>query len=173
MFSRNTSRQAQSIFPKSQFTHSSALRCIGQALEMHDLKAFDVQCENYELRLDSGYQTPPSATPVRLRYTNEDLKALDSDGQARRNGTAKAIDFFNLTEILRGLGALIDKKGGHLVRISNNDSSIANGSIRLEYTDPNGNLQKDVFPLSSIYEICVVMYKERGKTVRSSKVFVD
>lgn len=117
---------------------------------------------------------PPCKTAKDLRYTEDDLIRLDEEGKARRSrAAARTVDFLSATELLRSLGAFVDKKKGQLVRVSNNDSSTAARSVRLEYKTENGELQSDEIPVSSIYDLSVRMYKERGRKYAVGRIFTD
>ncbi len=146
------------------FGYAKAMRSIGLLLEMRNVQAFDMKCDTCEFRLECGHKTPPCSTPIELRYSLDEIDSLERENQKARNGLYEKVDFFRLSEILRALGRYVDKKGGRLVRVSNNDSNMAAGAVRLEYESCDGEQREEVFTLSSIYDICVRIYKERDKT---------
>jgi hypothetical protein len=154
-------------------SYARAMRAVGLLLEMRDLKTFDLKCDNREFRLKCGYQKPPCSTTVELRYSIDEIESLERDNLIICNDSRKVVDFVSLAEVLHGLGGYVDKKNGRLVRISNNDSNIAMGSVKLEYESSDGDLQEETFSLSSIYDICVRMYKEQGKTKTPTSIFAD
>ena len=154
-------------------SYARAMRPLGLLLEMRDLKTFDLKIDNREFRLMCGYQKPPCSTPVELRYSVEEIESLERENLINRNDPRRKVDFLSLTGVLRGLGGYVDKKQGHLIRISNNDSNLATGSVKLEYESSDGHLKGETFSLSSIYDICVRMYRERGKTTSPATPFQD
>jgi len=151
--------------------YARALRSVGLLLQMRNIQTFDLRCETCEFRLQCGYQTPPCSTPVELSYSLDEIESHESKNQKDSNGVHETVDFFSLGEVLRGIGAYVDKKDGRLVRVSNNDSSMAAGSVKLQYATSEGGLTEEVFPLSSIYELCVHLHTERGKPSRSTNIF--
>ena len=146
------------------FCYASAMRTLGLLLEMRDLKTFDLKCDNSGFRLHAGYQTPPCVTPVELRYSNEELESLGRENLCNSNDSRKIVDILSLAEMLRGLGSYVDAKQARLLRISNNDANIPAGSVKLEYTCAEGDSREETIPLSSIYDICVHLFKKQGKT---------
>lgn len=152
--------------------YARALRSVGLLLQMRNLQTFDLRCETCEFRLECGYQSPPCSTPVEMRYSLDDIESLEAENQPESKGLYETVDFLSLGEVLRGMGAYVDKQGGRLVRISNNESSMAPGSVKLQYETSDGNLKEEVFSLPSIYELCVHLHKERSKPSRSKNIFV-
>ena len=150
--------------------YARALRSVGLLLQMRDLQAFELSCENSEFRIRCGYQKPPCATPVEMCYSLDEIEFLESEYQKEPNGVNETVDFYSLGEVLRGIGAYVHKRNGRLVKISNNESSMAAGSVKLQYQTSDGDLTEEVFTLSSIYELCL-RYKERAKASRSTNLF--
>jgi len=144
--------------------YARALHTVGLALQMRELKTFDLQADDREFRLKCGYQKPPCSTTVELRYTIDEIESFERENLKNHDDVQKVVDFLSLAEVLRGLGAYIDKKQGRLIRISNNSAKIAAGSVKLEYESYDGTRREETFALSSIYDICVRMYKARGET---------
>ena len=111
--------------------------------------------------------------PVEMRYSLDEIQRLESEYQKDSIASSTMVDFYSLPEVLRGIGAYVNKKGGSLVKISNNESSMAAGSVKLQYQNSDGDFKEEVFSLSTIYELCVRFYKERTKPSRSSSIFAD
>jgi hypothetical protein len=144
--------------------YSDLLRAIGQDLEMRGIKTFDIRCEGEEILVDCGYQAPPAATPVTLSYTFEDIKEIQVKGEEKRGqSSSEARDFFTLSQTLRALGGHVDQKKARLLRLSNSGSTGADVLVRIEYRTPQGERVIDEHSGSAIYDICVNMYKRRGK----------
>ena len=154
-------------------SYARAMRAVGLLLERRDLKTFDLTYDKREFRLKCGYQKPPCSTAVELRYSIDEIESLERENLINRSNSRKIIDFLSLAEVLRGLGGYVDKKKGRLIRISNNDLNVASGSVKLEYESSDADRREELFSLSLIYDICVRMYKERGKTKTPTAIFTD
>jgi hypothetical protein len=152
-------------------TYSNALRCIGQALETSDIEDFDLKYYSGEFRLECGDPIPPYLKLIQLRYALDDIKSLERKGQARRAGPGKSVSFDSLSEVLRTLGGYVDKRGGRLLRICSSDSSLTQGSVKLEYQTGNRLLHVEEFSMTSIYETIARMYRDRSDASRRSHVF--
>lgn len=152
-------------------SYAGTLHAVGLVLEMRDLKSFDLQCDNIELLLKCGYQKPPCSTTVDLRYSIDELESLERENLRKRDDRRKVVDFLSLAEVLRGLGSYVDKKQGRLIRISNNSAKIAAGSVKLEYEAYDGARREETFALSSIYDICVRMDKDRSEIKTPSNLW--
>jgi len=153
--------------------YATALRSVGILLKMHGFQTFDVRCETREYWLKCAFEIPPCSTPIKLRYTIDELKALERKNVANRSGLPGRVDFHGLPEVLRGLGGYIEKKKGNLIKITNNDATIASGAVKVEYNSSGGYLQEEMLSLASIYEICVRMYKERNQTTTTTNKFAN
>ena len=148
-----------------------ALRSVGRLLQMRDLQAFELNCHGGEFQLRCGYQKPPCSTPVEMRYSMDEMASLESEYQQESDGLNRTVDFYSLSEVLQGIGAYVLKRDGRIVKISNNESSLAAGSVKLQYQTSDGDLREEVFTLPSIYELCVRLYKERAKPARATNLF--
>ena len=100
-------------------SYARAMRPLGLLLEMRDLKTFDLKIDKREFRLMCGYQKPPCSPTVELRYSVDEIESLERENLIDRNDAQKKVDFLSLTGVLRGLGGYVDKKKGHLIRVSN------------------------------------------------------
>jgi hypothetical protein len=143
--------------------YANALRAIGQDLEMRDIKTLDLTIMGTQYVVKCGYQTPPSPMPVTLYYSPEDVERLDQEAREKRRDTASPGDFLTLSHILRAIGGYVEKKNARLLRVSNNDSAGNDSLFRVEYETAEGDHVVDDRSGSAIYEICVHMYKQRGK----------
>lgn len=142
---------------------ADALRCIAQDLDRRGLKTFDVRLVRDEYIVEGGYQAPPSPTPVTIHYTLKDLDELDSAGEARRGEPAPAKEFLNQVQIFRTIGGYLDKNEARLVRITNNNASGDDSTFKVEYVTRDGERMMEDRAGSALYDMCVVMYKQRGK----------
>jgi hypothetical protein len=148
-------------------SYSEILRVIGQDLETRGIKAFDIRDEGDRIFVQCGYQDPPAATPVTLYYTPRDIEELKPEGAEKRGQSSKPGDFFTLSHILRAIGGYVDQKKACLLRLSNNDCPGADVVFRIEYETREGERLVDDRSGSAIYDLCVNMYKRRGKLARN------
>ena len=147
--------------------YSEVLRVIGQDLEIRGIKAFDIRDEGEKILVHCGYQVPPAATPVTLSYTPRDIKELRPQGEEKRGQPLERRDFFTLSQTLRAIGGYVDQQRARLIRLSNNDFSGADVVFRIEYETRAGERLVDHRSGSAIYDLCVNMYKRRGKLARN------
>jgi hypothetical protein len=147
--------------------NSEVLRVIGQDLEVRGIKAFDIRAEGENILVQCGYQVPPAATPVTLSYTPRDIRELRPQGEEKRGQTSERRDFFTLSQTLRAIGGFVDEQKARLIRLSNNDFSGADVVFRIEYETQAGERLIDNRSGSAIYDLCVNMYKRRGKLARA------
>ena len=142
---------------------SNALRCIGQDLLRRDLKTFDIRNEGDRYVVQGGYQAPPAATPVTIHYTLADIRELFAQAPEKRGGSAPSEDFVNLVQILRTIGGYLDKIEARLIRLTNSTSQGSGPLFRLEFETADGELKVEEHSSAVIYEMCVAMYKRRGR----------
>ena len=146
-----------------RFNYATALRCIGQDLERRGLKSFDIRLRKNIFIVEGGYQEPPSPTPVSVEYTFKDIAELDQIGENRRGGTLRAPEFINQIQIFRTIGGYLDKCEARLLRATNNDGKAKNSLFTVEYVTRDGDRVVDDRAGTAIYDMCVQMYKKRGK----------
>jgi hypothetical protein len=142
---------------------SEVLRIIGQDLEMRGIKTFDIQSEVETVFVRCGYQAPPAEMPVTLHYTPGDLEELRIAGQEGRGQSAEPKDFYSLSQTLRAIGGYVEQKKGCLVRLANDGLLGADVVFRIEYKTAGGERLIEEYSSSAVYDICVSMYKRRGK----------
>ena len=146
-----------------RITFATALRCIGQDLERRGIKCFDIVFEANEYTALCGYQEPPAATPVTIRYRPADLADLDDAGAEQRGQATPAKEFLNLVQMLRTIGSILDKNEACLIRLTNNESSSAEPTLKVEYLSEDGERVVAVHTGVGLYDMCVANYKQRGR----------
>jgi hypothetical protein len=149
--------------------NSRILRIIGRDLESRGIKAFVILRDSRRYIVQAGYQTPPAPTPMELEYSLKDIEELERQARELRQETIQPSDIFTLAQALRAVGAYIDKKHGTLTRISNNDGGET--AFTIEYEDRDGRRVKEEYKGASLYDMCVSMYKQRGKAIGPGAVF--
>ena len=149
--------------PPAKKSYSKSLRCIGHDLEARGLRTFDLKVEEDFYVVACGYQEPPALTPVTLEYSLQDIEELDHAGRARRESFPRPKDFVSLVQIFRAIGGFLDKNKCRLIGISNNDLPSRDLVLRVEYETADRERIVDDRTGSAIYDLCVSMYKQRGK----------
>lgn len=143
--------------------YATALRCISQDLDRRGLKAFDIRFERDEYIAECGYQEPPAPAPVSIHYSLDDIDELDRDGESKRGTILPATEFLNHVQIFRTIGGFLDKNEARLIRLTNNDPTQMGSLLVVEYVTKDGERVVDDRAGSAIYDMCVQMYKQRGK----------
>jgi len=148
-----------------------ALRYIGQDLERRGIKCFNIRFEANEYLALCGYQEPPAETPVTIRYRPVDLADIDDAGAEKQGQTVPAKEFLNLVQILRTVGGFLDKNEARLVRLTNNESAATEPSVKIEYISREGERVLADRTGSALYDMCVAMYKQRGRLTGTGERF--
>jgi hypothetical protein len=148
---------------RPNFDFATALRCIGQDLERRGLKTFDISFDGEEFTALCGYQAPPAATPVELKYRPSDIEELNQLGDQNRGAIAPPKDFLNQPQVFRTIGGFLDKNEAQFARLANNDPRAKESTFIVEYVSRDGERVIDDRAGAAIYDMCVGMYKQRGK----------
>ena len=144
-------------------TYASALRCIGQALESHNIDVFElITTQANEFVVECGDPNPPYTGVLKLQYSTDSIKIIDREGQARRRQAKSELRFDSLPEILRATGKYVDSKRAELRRLSNCCPSDT-ADVELEYQTRAGDVQSETLNMSLIRETAVAMYKRRNR----------
>jgi hypothetical protein len=101
--------------------------------------------------------------PVTIEYTSQDLQDLDRSGEGQRGESPSAKEFLNQVQIFRTIGNYIDKNEALLLRITNNHVNGRDSLFKVEYLTRDGERVVDDRAGAAIYDMCVTMYKQRGK----------
>ena len=147
----------------TRISFATALRCIGQDLDRRGIRCFDIRFEANEYIALCGYQEPPAATPVTIRYRAVDIADLDDAGEQKQGETVPPKEFLNIVQILRAIGSFLDKNEARLVRLTNNESAATEPSVKIEYISRDGERVFADRTGSALYDMCVAMYKQRGR----------
>jgi hypothetical protein len=153
--------------------YSTALRCIGQDLELRGLRTLDIISDSTGYIVLAGYQPPPAPMPVTLQYTPADILERDRTGQEERGKSSPTKDFVSIIQILRAIGGYLDKNQARLIRLSNNDPRGSGPSYSVEYDTKDGERVVDDREGTAIYDMCVSMYKQRRKVDHPAKLPSD
>lgn len=146
----------------ASFSYARILRCVGQALDDLNLKAFQVkqQGDLYEVQVwQKGIYSAPE---IELRYAPEDLKRLEHEGRKRRRHPPKKPNFFTISQLLRLAGNYLDRVEGRLVKISWQKQADRIQSVTLQY-EPLEEQRGEDKPSATIEEICLYIYRQKKR----------
>jgi hypothetical protein len=155
--------------------YDEELRVIGQALEAKGVTGFELY------KLKAGYfikdlreKTPSRHSTLRdwlrgQRHSNiefvtygfelADVEELSKNGRARRSKQGQPIQFTDLSNMLRTIGAYLDSKGAELIELHKRPISMT-----LVYRDKSGHEYREERPVSSFYSFFLQLYVKRGRT---------
>ena len=141
-------------------SYAGAFRCIGQELQRQNIEVFELKSHADEFRLQCGDPDPPYTGLIEMMFSKEKIQMIDREGRRRRGQSTGEIRFDSIPEILRTVGAYIDRKGGYL-RWLNNSGSSSDAALELEYQTRAGQVQVETLTMSFIRDACVRMYQRR------------
>jgi hypothetical protein len=95
---------------------------------------------------------------IELRYTAEDVQRLEQEGQSRRRDSNGMPDFYNLSQILRTVGAYVDSKHTRMRKLYKRGMKLT-----LEYETAEGLPNIEEHTVSSFYNFFVHMYLHRQR----------
>ena len=144
--------------------YAGVLRCIGQALEDHEIELFELRNHANEFRVVGADPNPPYTDLIELNFSLQNIEVLDREGQARRGRPTTDVGFDNIPEMLRAIGKYIDNKRGYLRHVNNtNSSSFDDPAVEVEYESRAGDVRSETLEMSFIREAVVRMYKRRAR----------
>ena len=94
---------------------------------------------------------------LNLRYTAEDMGRLDQEGKAKRQQATGVPDVASLSQLLRTIGAYVDRKKARLVKIARSGDSLA-----VQYDTVGGERREETVSAGSLYEFWVQLYLRRS-----------
>lgn len=100
-----------------------------------------------------------STWPARLnlRYTAKDMGRLEQEGKAKRQSAAGVPDVASLSQLLRTIGAYVEKKRARLVKIARLGDSLA-----IQYDTVEGERREETVSAGSLYEFWAELYLQRS-----------
>lgn len=110
-------------------------------------------------------------TTVELSYAIDALLRLDELNQAKRTLTLPRSDFLTLSEQLRTVGAIVDRRGGQLIRLDRTAYDGMICSFSVQYRMATGELITEEFSSPSLYDFSVQIFMmEKRRTQKPSSV---
>lgn len=159
-------------------TYAQKLRAIGQAMEGSQLEDFDLESNGNSVFVRGIMRSRPQRVSflqallgkslnrdvkfLEFRYTSNDVERLEQAGQARRRNSSGMPDFYNLSQMLRTVGAYIDGKRAHLRKVYRRGTRLT-----LEFETAQTTPIIEEHTTSSFYNFFVHMYLRRtGQSAR-------
>jgi hypothetical protein len=156
---------------RPEISYALALRAIGQALEAQQTKDFDLSL------IETGFvvrENKPRYLKWRrtirvngkgkalelfdVHFSVADIARLDQSGKERRQTPGQTPDFHALSQTLRTVGGLVDRRGFDLLELSRCGSKL---TLRLEQSE--GRSLIETHTIVSLHNIFVGMFFERQK----------
>jgi hypothetical protein len=166
-------RQNKSAMSMPARCYAEDLRSIGQALEARDIIDFELKrlADLYVIQaVPEQGASPRSKTRqwlrrLRSRSTHEpiifhpaDVERLSQAGRAKRSKPGQLTNFRTLSNILRTIGAYLDRGELELVELQKRRVSVT-----LTYRDKAGQKREEVRTISSFYRLFLDLCGKRGK----------
>ena len=114
---------------------------------------------------------PPCGDALELSYSMEEIERLDALGRTRRASGNKLPDFFSVSQQLRALAAMIDRKGGKIIRLDRIAYEGMIPAIAIHYRTLSGDHAAEEHTASTLYDYCVHMYKTRKQPGIAASIF--
>lgn len=168
-------------------SYAKDLRAVGQAAEALGIEILDLEIDgkNYVVRGKIGGSQPvdlplgrslrdllgkawsvlgvrartqPSPSLLELRFSQQDIERLDSEGSAKRRNPSGMPNAYSLSQILRGSGSYVDHKPEtRLVGVA-----VRDGQVSLLYETSQGERRVEQVRVDFLYEHWVTMYLRRA-----------
>lgn len=156
--------------------YNRELRAIGQALEGRGISTFELKARLGQYAVSGKPDRPTSLIDLvrqlrnnswrrgerTITFTPQDINELEIRGRARRRVAGRLPDFYNVSNILRTVGAYLDEKNARLVEIQKRPLSLT-----LLYQRSGGHPELEDRTIVSFYETFIQLH---GKRARSNKL---
>ena len=153
--------------------YNHELRAVGQALEARGISVFELKTRLGQYVV-SGKPDKPESLMAALRqlrnnnwrrsertltFTPQDINELEIQGKTRRAVAGRLPDFYNVSNILRTIGAYLDGKNARLVEIQKRPLTLT-----LLYQSQSGYPEVEDRTIVSFYESFVELHGKRART---------
>mgnify|MGYP001231127939 CR=1 FL=1 len=160
----------------AEFDYSRILRVVGQELEAKGISTcclwveanrVDVigLCTSSSVVVEAGFwqrlkskNVAAGYTTTKLGYSIEGLMRLDELNRAKRSRAMPRADFLRLSEQLRTVGAIVDRRGGQLIRLDRTAYEGMISSFTVQYKMATGELVTEEFSAPSLYDFSVQIF---------------
>ena len=157
----------------SSYNHE--LRTIGQALETQGISTFELKAQEGRYVVSGAPERPQSLVaalrhwrrnswqrgPRTVTYTALDVHTLEKKGQARRAANGQLPDFYNVSNILRTVGAYLDVKNASLLEIQKRPLTLT-----LMYRAKGGHPFVEDRTIASFYKTFIELHGRRSRPAK-------
>jgi hypothetical protein len=157
-----TNALANPIGP-DKMRYASILRCIGQSVEMIDVKAVEVKTHGEDFIVQAWNRGTSMAMDLEKIYTPEDIRQLEIEGRKKRRPFSGPPHLLSLSQVLRWGGNYVDRMGGRLIRVSWQDQSDRIQALTVQWELVQPGKQPSESQTATIDELCIHIYKQRKK----------
>ena len=155
--------------------YNHELRAIGQALEAQGILTFELKAQVGRYVVSGAPEKPESLVaalrhwrrnswqgrPRTVTYTAQDITTLEKKGQARRAANGQLPDFYNVSNILRTVGAYLDVKNARLLEIQKRPLTLT-----LMYQTTGGHPFVEDRTIASFYKIFTELHGRRSRPAK-------
>ena len=152
--------------------YNHELRAIGQALEAQGISTFELKAHVGRYEVSGAPEKPESLIaalrdwrrngwrrgPRTVTYTARDIDILEKKGQARRAANGQLPDFYNVSNILRTVGAYLDVKNARLLEIQKRPLTLT-----LMYQTMGGRPFVEDRTIASFYKTFIELHSRRAR----------
>ena len=150
--------------------YNHELRAVGQAIEAQGISTFELKAQPGRYVVSGTPEKPPTLMaalrnwrrgPRVLIYTAQDINVLDKKGQARRAANGQLPDFYNVSNVLRTVGAYLDVKNARLLEIQKRPLTLT-----LMYQTTGGHPLVEDRTIASFYKIFTELHARRSRPTK-------
>jgi hypothetical protein len=163
----------------SGLSYARALRVIGQSLETRQTRNFALATADtgfvlYDTDRKSRWTLGRGIRAVgalrflhlsEIHYSADDLKRLEDSGKEKRRLPAQTPDFYVLSQVLRTVGGLIDRRGLRLLQLNRRGAKV---TLQLEISEGDSLIEEHT--VSSLHDTFVGMFFDRRKKRGASEM---
>jgi hypothetical protein len=149
--------------------------CVWQADDGFDVLGLSAATANR--LVDSGFwqrltsrRAAAAHSILELHYSHDALVRVDEINRNRRGVGPAISDFLQLSEQLRTLGAIVDRRGGQLLRLDRLAYEGMISSFTLQYRAASGELVTEEFSAPSLYDFSVQIFMMEKRRMRDGRV---
>lgn len=150
--------------------YDQELRAIGQALEAEGISVFEMKSEPGKYVVSGAPEKPSSIIgllrqlkkkegPRTISFAPQDVLRLQWQGQRQRKNPNTLPDFYNLSNMLRTIGAYLDARNAELLGIEKRPLSLT-----LLYKNGDGHPHVEDRTIASFYEVFIDRYGQRARS---------
>jgi hypothetical protein len=144
------------------------LRAIGQALEAQAISTFELKVQAGRYIVNGVPDKPETLMAALIRWRRgprihvfdaQTIATLEKKGQARRTTNTRLPDFYNVSNVLRTIGAYLDTRKVRLLQIQKQALTLI-----LTYQSPDGHPHIEDRTIASFHDAFIEMHGQRSRS---------